>query len=99
MDMEALFAEMRKAQTGGRDFAAEAAAKREREDADAAAAANASDASDASETFSLPRERREAWSGSRASCQAASLAVSSRVRVIINLSAADNERRDSVPSL
>lgn len=29
----------------------------------------------------------------------ASRAVSSRVRVIINLSAADNERRDSVPSL
>jgi phosphorylated CTD-interacting factor 1 len=49
MDMEALFAEMRKAQTGGRDFAAEAAAKREREDADAAAAANASDASDDSD--------------------------------------------------
>ena len=47
--MEALFAEMRKAQTGGRDFAAEAAAKREREDADAAAAANASDASDDSD--------------------------------------------------
>jgi|AntAceMinimDraft_5_1070358.scaffolds.fasta_scaffold07082_2 hypothetical protein len=29
--MEALFAEMRKAQTGGRDFAAEAAAAREAE--------------------------------------------------------------------
>ena len=32
MDMEALFAEMRKAQTGGVDFAAEAAEKREREE-------------------------------------------------------------------
>jgi hypothetical protein len=36
MDMEALFAEMRKAQTGGRDFAAEAAAAQEEADLQAA---------------------------------------------------------------
>ena len=54
MDMEALFAEMRKAQTGGVDFAAEAAEKREREekaerDARRAAAGDPDDGSDDSD--------------------------------------------------
>ena len=47
MDMEALFAEMRKAQTGGRDFAAEAAeAQRAREAAERPAADSDGSASD-----------------------------------------------------
>ena len=76
MDMEALFAEMRKAQTGGRDFAAEAAeAQRAREAAERPAAdsdGSASDSDSDSDSAMPPRgmtreEDRAAFRASEAS--------------------------------